>query len=246
MLIRLYNGQRYLSNLLPNMDEISGPDNTSFYACMNGNSETNGKKLPEYTLNEPIVLGDIDLDIEFKQNYRDWLEKDVYSTSSDDDDDDDKADQNKEEDVADWSIGTPIPNTAPQSISAEQLTEEINKLYIEEFYKEFNEQKENKPAEEVTDGWDKPVYANTNAWGVTLEETNSGLDVDEVEPEFNPLQGIYWESLTEDELQRRLEIVEEKTAQRWMNVDLNDPRYLKVLNTFEDEIPQDDEGWPIW
>lgn len=226
MLIRIYNGQRYLPNILPSMDEVSGPDNTLFYS--KGNTE---KTLPEYTLNEPIVLDDIELDMDFKQNYQHWLEKDVYS--SEDEDDVSK----------DWSIGTPIPSTQP--ISAEQLADEINKLYIEELNKEFKEPEE---AKEVIDGWDQPIDTSRNAWGMPVEETkvDEEEDTDEVEPEFNPLQGINWDSLTEDELKKRLSVVEEKTVQRWMNVDMNDPAYIKVLNTFEGDIEQDDEGWPVW
>lgn len=247
MLIRLYNGQRYLPAILPSMDEVSGPDNTLFYNYANGNVEKSGRKLPEYSLNEPILLDDIQLDIDFKRGYRDWLEKDVYSTSSEDEEEEDKVDQFREEN--DTPIGTPIPNATPQPISAEKLTEEINKLYIEELCKEFNEkeEKQEKKPEEIIDGWDEPINTNMNAWGMPVESNNNTeFDHDEVEPEFNPLQGINWENMTEDDLTRRLEAVESKTVQRWMNVDMNDPRYIKVLNTFEDEIPQDEEGWPIW
>ena len=70
-------------------------------------------------------------------------------------------------------------------------------------------------------------------------------DADEMEPEFNPLQDIDWGSLTKEDLEKRLSLVEQKTVQRWLNVEMDDERYLKVLNTYEGEVLTDEEGWPI-
>ncbi|KAG1087999.1 hypothetical protein G6F42_020416 [Rhizopus arrhizus] len=104
MLTRLYNGQRYLPNILPSMDEVSGPDNTFFYNnsyTTTANNDSNSKNLPEYTLNEPILVDDVDLDMDFKRDYRNWLERDVYSTDGEDEDEDeDEEDRDFEETAA--------------------------------------------------------------------------------------------------------------------------------------------------
>ncbi|KAI7903636.1 uncharacterized protein BX663DRAFT_507156 [Cokeromyces recurvatus] len=249
MLIRLYNGQRYLPHLIPSMDEVNGPNSTVFYKS---NDKRQG--LPDYTLNE-LLKDDFELDNDFKQNYRTWLEKDIYSTEEE---------EEQEEKEKDWKISTPIPNSSPVSISPEDITREINKLYIEELSREFkdkiNSQTEDMKNEKEEDGWDKAIDYNSqmnNPWiesssSISSEFFNDDDDeeeeIDNKEETNNPLKGINWNNLTEEELKRRLALVEEKTVQRWLNVDMNDPRYMKVLNTFEDEegvMPLDDEGWPI-
>ncbi|KAL9558318.1 hypothetical protein PS6_001378 [Mucor atramentarius] len=266
MLTRLYNGQRYLPNILPSMDEVSGPDNTFFYnnSCTTtANNDSNSKNLPEYTLNEPILVDDVDLDMDFKRDYRNWLERDVYSTDGEDEDDDEDEDEEdrdfEETAAAEGHIGTPLPDTTPIPLSAEDLANEINKLYLEELRREFEEkQKKQELLEQqekqlllAQDGWDATPSSigTTDAWGTPNTAENKTLfdddDADEVEPECNPLQDIDWGSLTAEELEKRLSLVEQKTAQRWLNVEMDDERYMKVLNTFEGEVLTDDEGWPI-
>lgn len=269
MLTRLYNGQRYLPNILPNMDEVSGPENTLFYS--NGyttNHDSNSKKLPEYTLSESILVDDVELDMYFKRDYRDWLEKDVYSTDGEDDEDEDDEDEDDGDFEAttttttenDFHIGTPVPDTIPIPLSAQDLTNEINKLYIEELRREFEEkQKKQEQLEQQEkqllleqDGWGSSPSASsiaTDTWGSTEKKTAfddiDDEDADEMEPEFNPLQDIDWGSLTKEDLEKRLSLVEQKTVQRWLNVEMDDERYLKVLNTYEGEVLTDEEGWPI-
>jgi hypothetical protein len=272
MLIRLYNGQRYVSALLPVMDDMTGPGSTIFYKA------NNTTKMPDYKLSDPILVNDIELDNKFKAGYQDWLEKEVYTTDDDDDDDDD-------DETDDWQLGTPIPDALPAPISAEDLTREINKLYQEELQREFHEKmiikKQKHEQAQGMNGWGDPAPvvngwgdgAETSAWedDVATTTTSSSSssasdfdwskqqqqqqphqgnlsddeDADEVEPEVDPLQGINWETLSEDDLMKRLAVVEEKTSRRWLNVDMDDPRYLKVLNTFEGETIEDDEGWTI-
>lgn len=267
MLTRLYNGQRYLPNILPNMDEVSGPDNTLFYTngytnstTTTNNNDNNGKKLPKYTLNEPILVDDVELDIDFKKDYRSWLEKDVYSTDNEDDEEDDYQEKDKQ-DISkqnDYYIGTPIPETAPAPLSAEAIADEINKLYLEELHREFEEKQKQEQLEQEKqllleqDGWghsSSSSLVSADAWGSVGEKKTMAFDdvedADEVEPEFNPLQDIDWGTLTAEELERRLSLVEQKTVQRWLNVEMDDERYMKVLNTFEGEVLTDDEGWPI-
>jgi len=268
MLTRLYNGQRYLPNMLPSMDEVSGPDNTLFYsngytAAANSNDSTT-KTLPEYTLNEPILVDDVQLDMDFKKDYRNWLERDVYSTDGEDDEDEDEEDDRDFEQetaaAANGHVGTPLPDTVPVPLSAQDLAQEINKLYLEELRREFEEkQKKQELLEQQErqvlleqDGWGADPYSvqTTDAWGVPTAEKKTLFDdddddADQVEPEVNPLQDIDWGNLTAEELEKRLSLVEQKTVQRWLNVEMDDERYMKVLNTFEGEVLTDDEGWPI-
>ncbi|KAI9484134.1 MAG: hypothetical protein EXX96DRAFT_166171 [Benjaminiella poitrasii] len=280
MLIKLYNGQHYLSHLLPSMDEISGPNGTLFYndghdkvtsTDNKKNTEIERQGLPDYTLNELLPKDDIELDHNFKRDYRAWLERDVYSTEEEEGKDEEEEEVQTEE-IKDWHIGTPLPDSSPIPLSAEDVTREINKLYIEELSREFDDEKKKRNTsnladssedKEDEDGWDKPIDYNSqsnNPWRESVPSatsSSSGFDEDfdddddEVQiskEKNNPLIGINWDNLTEEELTRRLALVEEKTVQRWLNVDMDDPRYMKVLNTFEDEdgiMPVDDEGWPI-
>ncbi|KAG1147525.1 hypothetical protein G6F37_003751 [Rhizopus arrhizus] len=238
-LVRLYNGKRYIPSLLPSMDEINGREKIYFYGDVTGG-------LPNYSVNESIVIDDVELDIGFKLNYRAFLDKEVYSTDTEEeeDDDDDEGHHDGTEIENQWDIGTPLPDNIPTtSISADEIANEINKLYLEELQKEFQIKQQLEKEQEQTDGWDIPNTSITNAWGeVRLEDE----DENQSSKQEDPLTGIDWNSLTEDELSKRLNQVEEKTVQRWLNVDMDDPRYLKVLNTFETEIDTDDEGWHIW
>lgn len=221
------------------MDEINGREKIYFYGDVTGG-------LPNYSVNESIVIDDVELDIGFKLNYRAFLDKEVYSTDTEEeeDDDDDEGHHDGTEIENQWDIGTPLPDNIPTtSISANEVANEINKLYLEELQKEFQIKQQLEKEQEQTDGWDIPNTSITNAWGeVRLEDE----DENQSSKQEDPLTGIDWNSLTEDELSKRLNQVEEKTVQRWLNVDMDDPRYLKVLNTFETEIDMDDEGWHIW
>lgn len=255
LLSRLYNGQRYLPDILPKMDEVFGPDSTLFFSNNYKTNTTDEQKrhLPDYNLNEPLVVDDADLDPNFKNDYRSWLENNIYSATDDEDEDDVEGSTENTS-----SIGTPLPDIIPTPITADDLAREINKLYLEELQREFIEKQQKlieKEEKDETDGWDKPIIVK-NPWGdIDFENTGETKakevpfddddEGDDIEPEVDPLQGINWGSLTEEELTQRLTLVQEKTVQRWLNVDMDDPRYLKVLNTFEGEVLVDDDGWPI-
>jgi hypothetical protein len=154
----------------------------------------------------------------------------VYSTDAEEEEDDEEHT---------WSIGTPLPDSAPTStLSHEDIEKEINRLYLEELNNEFQQQGEQ------TNGWDSPSGPNPSSLRVDDEE-----DADEedwINTENDPLTGIDWNNLTEEELNKRLSVVESNTVKRWMNVELDDPRYLKVLNPLDTEIETDEEGWPKW
>ncbi|KAI8339058.1 hypothetical protein BC941DRAFT_469236 [Chlamydoabsidia padenii] len=227
ILIRLYHGQRYIDKLLPEDDSKHGDysnDVGPFSASL-----VLDRDIPE----------DITLDETFETDYRDWLEKEVYS-KNDDNDDDDNGNNEDQSPTTDWSIGTPIPTTEhTSSISPTLLAQEINKLYHEELNREFNLSKE------TTSGWDAPIVL-TNVLGERLqvedEDDEDDEDDDKQMDPTDPLGNVDWNNLSEEELAKRLALVEENTVRRWMSVDIDDPQYIKVLNTFEnvEEDPMND------
>ncbi|KAI8971229.1 hypothetical protein BDB01DRAFT_510078 [Pilobolus umbonatus] len=241
ILTRLYNGQWYVPSIMPTMDDINGPDSILFHDRKSfslTSDDINHYRLPDYSITSPFMINDIQLDSHFKEHYNEWLESEVYSSNEEDEEDE------EDESTADheWNAATPIPNIPHSPLSQEQLTYEINKLYMEELQREFEEQKkkEQKKVQVPEDGWDVPINTEkANVWKDEEEE--------EIDKEVDPLNIIDWGELTEEDLNRRLKIVEEKASKRWLNVPMDDARYLKVLNTFEDEeiIPIDEEGWPI-
>ncbi|CAO3590469.1 unnamed protein product [Absidia cylindrospora] len=187
-------------------------------------------------------------------------------STSDDDDDDDDDDDEKIRQSTDWSLGTPIPGTPKRrlsnnchlGISPTLLAQEINKLYHEELDREFNMavETQNATISATAGGWDTPIEP-TNVTGERLHSKNieafgfgddEGDDSNEDNTDqswlADPLRDVDWTNLSEDELAKRLAIVEEKTVQRWMDVDIDDSRYIKVLNTFENI--EDDPMNEIW
>ncbi|KAI8368202.1 uncharacterized protein BYT42DRAFT_585707 [Radiomyces spectabilis] len=219
MLIKIYNGQRYLPSMLPQYDE---PDS----------GFSSAEEL--FTNNADYILQESDLDEGFMRNYEQWLEDEVYSTTTDDD-----PDQHP-------GIGTPIPSTPVDYLSPEMLAKEINKLYEEELQKEFPKV-EPVVTEETGNGWDQPICLAPKEgddfddkkknrlrhyFGIgdpANEFEDIDADEEDIRPDDDPLNNIDWETLTEEELTRRLTKVEERTTQRWLNIDINDPQYIKVL-----------------
>lgn len=211
ILIRLYHGQRYIHKLLPDDDS------------KHNDYLGEGGPFSASLVLDKDSLEDITLDESFKTDYRSWLEKEVYSKNDDDDE--------QTPVLTDWSIGTPIPTTEPSGISPALLAQEINKLYHEELEREF------KLSKEITSGWDAPIEP-TNIMGERVKSEDDDDEEDEDKDEkgpnpADPLENVDWSNLSEEELAKRLAMVEENTVRRWMNVDINDPQYIKVLNTFE-------------
>lgn len=251
------------------MDEISGSESNSFYITTTTATAT--KLLPDYDLHSSVLIENIELDDHFKADYRNWLEANVYSKEEDEEEEElNSSSSNSSDENENMIATTPLPDIIPKPITADELTREINKLYLEELQREFEIKQEKQRQLELekanqADSWDTPIVHSTNSWGnvttftdtnmtastaaATTTTINTGDDWDEerdeIEPEVDPLQGINWDSLTEEDLKKRLTLVEGKTVHRWLNIDMDDPAYIKVLNTFEGEILEDDEGWPI-
>ena len=136
-----------------------------------------------------------------------------------------------------------------------RLVQQINQLFKQPLQRRI----ESKNIIQVpleTDGWDAPTPTTTGSNKLSKKKNNDDIeddddidtDDDEEENENrimngknknDPLENIDWGNLTEDELNTRINLVGEQTEQRWMNVDLNDPAYCKVLLDVETEI--DDE-----
>ncbi|KAI9320675.1 hypothetical protein BX666DRAFT_1910199 [Dichotomocladium elegans] len=114
LLIRLYNGQRYLPAMLPQQDEPSGLDKGA--AVTSAFEE------------------DIELDPAFLANYEEWLEENVYHSERTDDEDSYSATENA-------LVDRPLPGTpVPSSPMMEALTDGINTLYHKELEQEFSAQ----------------------------------------------------------------------------------------------------------
>ncbi|KAL0077060.1 hypothetical protein F4703DRAFT_1707498, partial [Phycomyces blakesleeanus] len=184
----------------------------------------------DYNLDAPISMTEVDLAPDFKETCYRWVEEELESTDEIETDNRDA-----------WAIGTPIPSPN-EPISPRLLAAEINKLYHEELEQEF---KVEAPVV-VEDGWDAPalVPPTTTATAAKIKAKYAGnghddyendSDSDEEVQDDDPLGDINWETLTEKDLVDRLTKVEENTSRRWLNIDINDPSYLKVLNTFEGE-----------
>ncbi len=123
ILTRIYNGNKYFPTLIPVHDELNddilsisiGPGFSGFTLCNDNTAKCD------------LLLDDMHLDNEFLENYETWLEEEVY---------------NENEEIKQIQIDTPAPMTPyPENqksgISVEELTIEINKLYIEQLNAEF-------------------------------------------------------------------------------------------------------------
>ncbi|KAI9033867.1 hypothetical protein CLU79DRAFT_725928 [Phycomyces nitens] len=236
VLVQLYHGQRYLPEMLPPADDHTNTEGGIFSLARRGNRE-------DYSLDGPMSMTEVELAPDFEETCYRWVQEELESTDE------------IEVDTRDaWAIGTPVPSKN-EPISPRLLAAEINKLYREELEQEF---KVEAPVV-VEDGWDAPALVgptitSTTAKikakyaGNTHDDYENDSDSDEEVQDDDPLGDINWETLTEKDLVDRLTKVEENTSRRWLNIDINDPSYLKVLNTFEGESleePIPDDDWII-
>lgn len=114
MLVRIYNGQRYLPSMLPQQDEPSGLDTSS--------------------LTTPLLEDDISLDPDFMSNYEEWLEKNVYNEEWSEEDEDMSIYTSNMDSDDKQPPGTPIPS----SPVVQGLATQINDLYDKELEREFS------------------------------------------------------------------------------------------------------------
>ncbi|KAF7727735.1 Factor arrest protein 11 [Apophysomyces ossiformis] len=244
MLIKLYHGEKYIPSMLPVQDDFSNVENGNYPSSymMNGQQDVFE------------TFEDIELDPEFMKNYKPWLENGVFKECEEDEEEEDAMVENGDSFP---EVGTPIPSSPVQKAdtSAENLAKEINDLYLEEFHKEFKP----KASEE---GWDAPILPVTSTglpmnprWNRFGESDGDYMDEDDDDDyeaeDDDPLKNINWETLSEDELNDRLTKVEERTVQRWLSVDIDDPQHLKVLNAIEgldlvSDCVEDDGDPPIY
>lgn len=116
-----YNGERYLSSLLPVHDELQ-TDSIPVGPGFNG--------FQRYEMDRTDV--EEELDQEFQKNYKTWLDSETFYQTDDENEED--IQMNK------TAPDTPYPQDTQKrtEISYEQLTKEINKIYIEQLNEQFN------------------------------------------------------------------------------------------------------------
>lgn len=124
ILTQIYNGRNYQPSLMPMSDETDS-DTTNLHFIRSISSSNVSEE------------SDITLEKEFIENYETWLEDEVY-----------KFEETDEVTSRVYGIDTPAPMTpcpefgetgGPSTLfSHEQLTCEMNKLYVEQFNEEFN------------------------------------------------------------------------------------------------------------
>ncbi|GAN01211.1 n1221-domain-containing protein [Mucor ambiguus] len=217
ILTRIYNGERYIPSFLPPHDEVyTDTNNTPSGPGFNG--------FQNYDLDASIDYDCIDLEPEFINNYSTWLETEVFNT----DDDQEKYGENPSVHLQ-LGSDTPIPST-PYPISSnshhftpEELTFEINKLYVQELNAEL------KPATPLTinsnsdvkksdEAWDSPPTPKKltplfrydgNERSMTYLRPSISLQDEEQKDE-------QWQIQTWKELMSRLFLIEEKAAEKWL------------------------------
>lgn len=238
ILVRIYNGERYLSSFLPPHDEVyTDTNSTPSGPGFNG--------FQHYALDASIDYDCIDLEPEFISNYNAWLEAEVFSA------DDEQEGDDKELSSVRPHLGsdTPIPSTPyptdnnDHHFTPEELTFEINKLYVQELNAEF------KPATPLTahshdakksdQAWDSPPtpkkltplfrYDGNERCMTYLRPSLAQQDKEQRDEQ--------WQIQTQDELISRLISIEEKAAEKWLATAANNDMYhFQLFDLFEHEL----------
>ncbi|KAL9549273.1 hypothetical protein PS6_006171 [Mucor atramentarius] len=238
ILTRIYNGQRYLPSLLPSHDEVySETNNTPSGPGFNG--------FQSYDLDASIDYSCVSLEPEFINNYSTWLENEVFNVDDDDHNDDEREQSVHPQPGSDTPIpSTPCPSNNPQhQFTPEELTLEINKLYIQELNAEF------RPATPITlnsvfkksdeASWDSPPVPKKltplfrydgNESSMTYLRPSTWQQQEEEQKEE------HWQMHTLDELLSRLFIVEENAAKKWLTAADNNKPDMYRFRLFEQEL----------
>lgn len=238
ILTRIYNGQRYLPSLLPPHDEVYSETNN-----MPSGPGFNG--FQSYDLDASIDYSCISLEPEFINNYSTWLEKEVFNADDDDHNDDEREHSVHLQPGSDTPIpSTPCPsNNHQHQFTSEELTLEINKLYIQELNAEF------KPATPITlnsvvkksdeASWDSPPVPKKltplfrydgNESSMTYLRPSTWHQQEEEQKDE------HWQMHTLDELLSRLFIVEENATEKWLATADNNKPDMYRFRLFEQEL----------
>lgn len=211
ILTLVYNGERYLPSLLPLHDEV----NTEH------GSVPIGPGLGGFNQYDMDVLDDeeVELDPEFIEDYQSWLENEVF-------------DETKVHDDVPAPL-TPYP-TFKAPISHEELSREMNKLYIEQVNSEFKPKRpilveappigHAEPAPPVSKKMTPLARYNGDKSSLTyLKSDNGGGDKHE-------------HIDSEDEFICRLLQIEEKSIQKWNEQHGKESQYhYKLMDVLFDE-----------
>ncbi|KAI9496153.1 hypothetical protein BDB00DRAFT_926965 [Zychaea mexicana] len=165
-----------------------------------------------------------------------------YINGKDDGDGDDCEDDDDDDDRT-YRGFSDSNELSSSTTPTEQLARQIVHLFKQPLKRRLNIKQTQVVVE--TDGWDAPSPLRNTAGDLLSQkgeldcDDDDDIDTDDDEDEFtnkekdDPLKDIDWNSLTDEELNARMNMVEEQTEQRWLSVDLDDPAHCKVLNMLE-------------
>lgn len=252
ILTRIYNGERYLPSFLPPHDEVNVDNNST-------PSGPGFSGFHDYDLDRSIDYDCIDLDPDFIHNYNAWLETEVFNAV----DDDEEEKHLEEKQPQPFGCDTPIPPTPypsntdnGQQFTPEELTFEINKLYVQELNAEF------KPAAPLTtttspsststnikkleEDWESPP-APKKLTPLFRYDGNEGSMtylrsplIQQQEQVVEEQRDENWQMQAQDELISRLVFVEEKSAEKWLSNNNkhgnNSAYHFKLFDLFDQEL----------
>ncbi|KAI8640694.1 hypothetical protein BD408DRAFT_483929 [Parasitella parasitica] len=232
ILTQIYNGERYMPSFLPAHDEVSTSGGPGF----------NG--FQDYDLDQSLDYNSIELDADFFNHYNAWLETEVLN-----------ADQEEEQEPTQlFGCDTPIPSSPypsnhdnEQQFTPEELTFEINKLYIQELNAEFRPAMpltitptHNKKREET---WKSPPKPKNLTPLFRYDGTQNSrtylrpLSLEE--PAEEEQRNEDWQLQTQDEIVSRLFYVQEKAAEKWLSFDDKHDSsnyHFKLFEVFDQEL----------
>ncbi|GAA5798117.1 hypothetical protein HPULCUR_003517 [Helicostylum pulchrum] len=197
-----YNGERYMPSLLPLHDEVNTEK-----GCTPTGPGFSG--FDRYDINN-LSDDEEELDQVFLKDYKVWLESEKFYNGT------------EEEIVTDTqvdtpaAISTPYPFHTPDTISHQQLTQEINKLYLQQLDQQFQ-------STVSTDTWESPPTPSKLLTPLTTSRYQAEQRTDDEE---------YVQDA--EDLMYQLMQVEDTTVKKWNDLQPAETKYRYIL--FDDEL----------
>ncbi|KAI8047477.1 hypothetical protein BDF21DRAFT_434173 [Thamnidium elegans] len=201
-----YNGERYLPSLLPLHDEVNtekgftptGPGFSGFH---------------RYDINN--LTDEEEFDQVFLKDYKVWLESETFYNDTEE-----EIMTGTQVDTPD-AASTPYPFNTPDTISHQQLTLEINKLYIQQLNQQF------KPTHSTvsTDTWESPPTPRKSLTPLARYQGQQGVVERTDDEEY--VQDA-------EDFMYQLMQVEDTTVKKWNDLQPAETKYRYIL--FDDEL----------